>query len=158
MVRSLKEESEASCGGDSRAAGGGVAELRGSFLNVLDPTGTVRRRLWTRADFMHIHAVSGAYFLSRQLPLYGCSIYYEQFPSAGRAFLDLRNLLRTLGLGGLRLFRLAGAQLRRGRRQPLGRGRPRRLVVAGAVADARLLERPYWRARARGERRIAGGS
>ena len=40
----------------------------------------------------------GAYFLSRQLPLYGCSIYYEQFPSAGREFLDLRNIARTLGL------------------------------------------------------------
>ena len=45
----------------------------------------------------------GAYFLSRQLPLYGCSIYYEQFPSAGREFLDLRNIARTLGFGGLRL-------------------------------------------------------
>ena len=39
----------------------------------------------------------GAYFLSRQLPLYGCSIYPDQFPSAGREFLDLRNIARTLG-------------------------------------------------------------
>ena len=47
---------------------GGLSELLGSFLNVLDPTGTVRRRLWTRADFMHIHAVSGAYFLFLGIP------------------------------------------------------------------------------------------
>ena len=47
---------------------GGVSELLGSFLNVLDPTGTVRRRLWTRADFMHIHAVTGAYFLFLGIP------------------------------------------------------------------------------------------
>jgi len=42
---------------------GGLSSLLGSFLNLLDPSGTVRRRLWTRADFMHIHAVTGAYFL-----------------------------------------------------------------------------------------------
>ena len=47
---------------------GGLSELLGSFLNVLDPTGTVRRRLWTRADFMHIHAVTGAYFLFLGIP------------------------------------------------------------------------------------------
>lgn len=47
---------------------GGVAQLLGEFLNVLDSTGTVRRRLWTRADFMHIHAVSGAYFLFLGIP------------------------------------------------------------------------------------------
>ena len=47
---------------------GGISALLGSFLNVLDPTGTVRRRLWTRADFMHIHAVSGAYFLFLGIP------------------------------------------------------------------------------------------
>jgi hypothetical protein len=47
---------------------GGVSELLGSFLNVLDPSGIVRRRLWTRADFMHIHAVSGAYFLFLGIP------------------------------------------------------------------------------------------
>lgn len=47
---------------------GGVSQLLGEFLNVLDPTGTVRRRLWTRADFMHIHAVSGAYFLFLGIP------------------------------------------------------------------------------------------
>jgi len=47
---------------------GGLAALLGSFLVFLDPTGTVRRRLWTRADFMHIHAVSGAYFLFLGIP------------------------------------------------------------------------------------------
>ena len=47
---------------------GGVSELLGSFLTVLDPSGTVRRRLWTRADFMHIHAVTGGYFLFLGIP------------------------------------------------------------------------------------------
>ena len=44
----------------------------------------------------------GAYLLTRQLPLYGGSIYYETLPSAGRAFIDLRNALRSLGLGVMR--------------------------------------------------------
>ena len=47
---------------------GGLSEAFGKFLLVLDPTGTVRRRLWTRADFMHIHAVSGGYFLFLGIP------------------------------------------------------------------------------------------
>jgi len=47
---------------------GGLSTLLGSFLTLLDPTGTVRRRLWTRADFVHIHAVSGAYFLFLGIP------------------------------------------------------------------------------------------
>jgi len=47
---------------------GGLSALLGSFLNVLDPSGIVRRRLWTRADFMHIHAVTGAYFLFLGIP------------------------------------------------------------------------------------------
>ena len=47
---------------------GGLSALFGSFLNVLDPTGTVRRRLWTRADFGHIHAITGAYFLFLGIP------------------------------------------------------------------------------------------
>ena len=47
---------------------GGVSAVLGSFLTFLDPSGTVRRRLWTRADFMHIHAVSGAYFLFLGIP------------------------------------------------------------------------------------------
>ena len=46
----------------------GLSMLLGSFLNFLDSSGTVRRRLWTRADFMHIHAVSGAYFLFLGIP------------------------------------------------------------------------------------------
>ena len=33
-------------------------------LLVIDSSGTIRRRLWTKADFMHIHAVSGTYFLA----------------------------------------------------------------------------------------------
>ena len=47
---------------------GGVSQLLGRFLLLLDPPGIVRRRLWTRADFMHIHAVSGAYFLFLGIP------------------------------------------------------------------------------------------
>jgi len=47
---------------------GGLSTLLGNFLTLLDPSGTVRRRLWTRADFMHIHAVSGAYFLFLGIP------------------------------------------------------------------------------------------
>lgn len=47
---------------------GGLSALFGSFLTFLDPTGTVRRRLWTRADFMHIHAVTGGYFLFLGIP------------------------------------------------------------------------------------------
>ena len=45
----------------------------------------------------------GAYLLSRQDPRYGCSIYYEELPKAGRRFIDLRNVLRSLGLGALRV-------------------------------------------------------
>jgi hypothetical protein len=45
----------------------------------------------------------GAYLLSRHEPTYGCSIYYEELPKAGRSFIDLRNVLRSLGLGALRL-------------------------------------------------------
>ena len=47
---------------------GGISALLGKFFLLLDPTGTVRRRLWTRADFMHIHAVSGGYFLFLGIP------------------------------------------------------------------------------------------
>jgi len=49
-------------------ADGGLSALLGSFLTTLDPSGTVRRRLWTRADYKHIHAVSGAYFLFLGIP------------------------------------------------------------------------------------------
>ena len=45
----------------------------------------------------------GAYLLSRQVPRYGCSIYYENLPGAGRAFIDLRNVLRSVGMGWVRL-------------------------------------------------------
>ncbi len=47
---------------------GGLSALFGSFLTFLDPSGIVRRRLWTRADFMHIHAVTGGYFLFLGIP------------------------------------------------------------------------------------------
>ena len=47
---------------------GGLANVLGSFFNLLDPSGVVRKRLWTRADFMHIHAVSGGYFLFLGIP------------------------------------------------------------------------------------------
>lgn len=40
---------------------------------------------------------------SKQDPTFGCSIYYEELPLAGRRFIDLRNILRSLGLGALRL-------------------------------------------------------
>jgi len=45
----------------------------------------------------------GAYLLSRQDPTYGCSIYYEELPKAGRSFIDMRNVLRSMGLGALRV-------------------------------------------------------
>jgi len=76
----MKAEMDAAVIGDSKSSiamerlkneedvDGGLSSVLGSFLNVLDPTGTVRRRLWTRADFMHIHAVSGAYFLFLGIP------------------------------------------------------------------------------------------
>ena len=47
---------------------GGLSKVFGGFLTMLDPSGIVRRRLWTRADFGHIHAVSGAYFLFLGIP------------------------------------------------------------------------------------------
>lgn len=47
---------------------GGLAALGSLFLTMLDTSGTVRRRLWTKADYMHIHAVSGAYFLFAGIP------------------------------------------------------------------------------------------
>lgn len=40
----------------------------------------------------------GAYLLSRQLPQYGCSIYYDVLPRAGRSFIDIRKVLHALGL------------------------------------------------------------
>jgi len=76
----VKAEMDAAVIGDSRSSiamerlkneeddDGGLSSVLGSFLNVLDPSGTVRRRLWTRADFMHVHAVSGAYFLFLGIP------------------------------------------------------------------------------------------
>jgi predicted acylesterase/phospholipase RssA len=39
----------------------------------------------------------------RQEPAFGWSLYYEELPMAGRRFIDLRNVLRSLGLGALRL-------------------------------------------------------
>ncbi len=45
----------------------------------------------------------GAYLLARQVPRYGCSIYYETLPNAGERFIDLKNIMRSLGLGWMRL-------------------------------------------------------
>ena len=76
----VKAEMDAAVVGDAKSAiamerlkndedmDGGISAVLGSFLTLLDPSGIVRRRLWTRADFMHIHAVSGAYFLFLGLP------------------------------------------------------------------------------------------
>ena len=47
----LKETADEGIAG---TVGDGIALLFGD---------TVRRRLWTRADYAHIHAVSGAYFM-----------------------------------------------------------------------------------------------
>ena len=47
---------------------GGISAALGNVLNLIDKKGTLRRRLWTRADFMHIHAVTGAYFLAIGMP------------------------------------------------------------------------------------------
>lgn len=49
------------------------------------------------------HHPSLAHAFPVQDPRYGCSIYYENLPMAGRRFIDLRNVLRSLGLGALRL-------------------------------------------------------
>jgi len=45
----------------------------------------------------------GAYLLSGQDYRFGCSVYYDDLCRAGPAFIDLRNSLRSLGLGALRV-------------------------------------------------------
>jgi predicted acylesterase/phospholipase RssA len=54
-------------------------------------------------------AVVGAYFCSRQIPWYGPEVYFDQLTeqTAGRNFIDLKRLLRSLGLGLIdpRLFK-----------------------------------------------------
>ena len=44
-------------------------------------------------------SIIGAYFNTRQLPLFGAEIYYDQLTTAGKRFIDAKRLLRTLGLG-----------------------------------------------------------
>jgi len=43
--------------------------------------------------------IIGAYFNTRQLPLFGPEIYYDSLTTAGKKFIDTKRLLRTLGLG-----------------------------------------------------------
>jgi hypothetical protein len=45
----------------------------------------------------------GAYLLSGQDYRYGCSVYYDDLCRAGPAFINLRNSLRSLGFGALRM-------------------------------------------------------
>ena len=47
---------------------GGLSSIGASFLTLVDPSGAARRRLWTKADFLHLHAVSGGYFIFLGLP------------------------------------------------------------------------------------------
>lgn len=47
-------------------------------------------------------ALVGAYFVSRQLPRYGCSVYYECLGNA-ESFIRPVQLVRSVGLGALRL-------------------------------------------------------
>mmetsp|Transcript_27280 Transcript_27280/g.45471 ORF Transcript_27280/g.45471 Transcript_27280/m.45471 type:complete len:520 (+) Transcript_27280:25-1584(+) len=53
----------------------------------------------------------GAYLLSGQDYRFGCSIYYDDLCGAGRTFIDLRNAMRSLGLGALRLTRTGITEL-----------------------------------------------
>jgi predicted patatin/cPLA2 family phospholipase len=41
----------------------------------------------------------GAYFLSEQMPYFGMEVYYDVLTTAGKQFIDLQSLLRSLGLG-----------------------------------------------------------
>jgi hypothetical protein len=41
----------------------------------------------------------GAYFLSEQMPYFGMEVYYDVLTTAGKQFIDLQALLRSLGLG-----------------------------------------------------------
>lgn len=46
----------------------GLAAIGALILTLIDSTGSVRRRLWTKADALHLHAVSGSYFLALGMP------------------------------------------------------------------------------------------
>ena len=47
----------------------------------------------------------GAYFISRQMPHDGPEVYYDCLPTGGTDFIELRNAVRALGLGGLDVLR-----------------------------------------------------
>lgn len=48
-------------------------------------------------------ALVGAYFISQQLPRFGPSVYYECLGTAGKAFINPVQLVRSVGLGALQL-------------------------------------------------------
>lgn len=48
-------------------------------------------------------ALVGAYFISKQLPRFGPSVYYECLGNSGKAFINPIQLVRSVGLGALQL-------------------------------------------------------
>ena len=43
----------------------------------------------------------GAYFVAGQLPHFGNEVYYDVLTTAGKEFIDLQSILRSVGLGAL---------------------------------------------------------
>ena len=41
----------------------------------------------------------GAYFISQQPPYFGPEVYYDVLTSAGKEFIDIQSILRSIGLG-----------------------------------------------------------
>jgi len=48
----------------------------------------------------------GAYFITGQLPYYGVEVYYDELPTAGKRFIDVKRMIRAMGLGILNPFLL----------------------------------------------------
>lgn len=41
----------------------------------------------------------GAYFIAKQMPYEGPEVYYDVLTTAGKDFIDIHSLLRSVGLG-----------------------------------------------------------
>lgn len=41
----------------------------------------------------------GAYFIAKQMPHFGMEVYYDVLTTAGKDFIDVRAMLRSIGLG-----------------------------------------------------------
>lgn len=41
----------------------------------------------------------GAYFIAKQTPYFGLEVYYDVLTTAGKDFIDVQSLLRSVGLG-----------------------------------------------------------